>query len=98
MHFDIKRGFNLRWRIWIERFSTANHMKENITGAKENWKWKQANCLKRGKTRVTKSRLIEVLNLIGWESGASFLDQSQNEVKQKQSNPGFLWTFTWKLL
>ena len=23
-----------------------------------------------------------VLNLIGWEVGASFLDQSQNEVKQ----------------
>ena len=27
--------------------------------------------------------------LIGWESGKSFLDQSQSEKKQNQSNPGF---------
>ena len=43
--------------------------------------------LKRGKTRVTKSRLVLVLNLIG---GTSFLDQSQGVVKQNQCNPGLL--------
>ena len=43
----------------------------------------KANCLKRGKTRVTKSRLVfKDLNLIGLESGASFLNQSQREVRQ----------------
>ena len=37
------------------------------------------------------------LHLIGLESGASFLDQSQSKVKQNQSNPGVLSTFNWKL-
>ena len=35
-------------------------------------------------TRVTKLRLVLVLHLIGWENGASDLDQSQSEVKQNQ--------------
>ena len=35
-------------------------------------------------------------NIIGWESGASFLDQSQSEVKLKQSN-WLLLTLDWKL-
>ena len=51
-----------------------------------HWK-KQADYKKRGKTRVTKARLVFVLCLIGWENGTSFLDQSQCEVKQKRSNP-----------
>ena len=29
---------------------------------------------KRGKARATKSSMVLVLHLIGWESGASFLD------------------------
>lgn len=33
--------------------------------------------------RVTKPRLVVILHLIGWENGASFLAQSQSEVKQK---------------
>ena len=33
--------------------------------------------------RVSKWRLVLVLYLIGRESGASFLDQSQNKVKQQ---------------
>ena len=37
------------------------------------------------------------LHLIGLESGASFLNQSQSKVKQNQSNPGVLSTFNWKL-
>ena len=51
-------------------------------------KWKQANILKRGKTRVIKSRLAIGLKLIGWETGARFLDQSHSEVKKKQINLG----------
>ena len=50
---------------------------------------KEPNILKRGKTRVTKSWLVLVLNLIGWKSGASFLNQSQSEVKHKQNDNGY---------
>ena len=38
------------------------------------------------------------LHLIGWEGGASFLDQSNSTVKQNQFNPGLLSTLNWKLL
>ena len=41
--------------------------------------------------------LVLVLNLIGWESGTSFLDQSQSETKQNHSNPGLLLTVNLKL-
>ena len=35
---------------------------------------------------MTKSQFVQVLNLIGKEGGASFLDQSHGEVKKNQSN------------
>ena len=38
---------------------------------------------------MTKSRLVLVLRLIGYEDGASFLDQSQSVVKQNQCNPDY---------
>ena len=38
------------------------------------------------------------LHLIGWESDAIFLDQSQNDVKQKESNAELISTLNWKLL
>ena len=40
---------------------------------------------KRGKTRATKSQLFLVLLLIGWKSGASFVNQSQSLVTQNQN-------------
>lgn len=39
-----------------------------------------------------------VLNLIGWEGGAIFWDQSQCEIEQKQSNHELLSTLNWKQL
>ena len=36
---------------------------------------------------VAKSILISVLHVIGWEGGASFLDQSKSVLKQKQCSP-----------
>ena len=45
--------------------------------------------LTRGKTRVTKSWLLLVLDLIGWWRGASFLNQSRSEEEQ---NPELLST------
>ena len=61
-------------------------------------KKKQATCLKGGKTRQTKLGFVLVLHLIGWAGGESFLDQSQSEIKQIQSNPGSLLRLNWKLL
>ena len=66
--------------------------------ADDNWEWKHPNTLKRGKRWAAELWLVFILHLIGWESGASFLDQSQGEVKQNQSNPWLLSTFKWKLL
>ena len=39
-----------------------------------------AKCLKRGKTRMTKSQLFLVMHLIGREDDVRFLDQSQSKV------------------
>ena len=44
-----------------------------------------------------KNRQIS-LNLIGWEGGATFWDQSQCEIEQKQSNHELLSTLNWKQL
>ena len=47
----------------------------------------KANLLKRGKTRVSRTRLHLVLNLIGWEDYPSFRHHSQSKVKQMHSDP-----------
>ena len=58
-----------------------------------------AYCVKGGKTQVIKPRFIRlVLNVIGWEGGASFLDQSHGEVKQNHGNHRLLSTLNWKIL
>lgn len=44
--------------------------------------WKK-NCPRRGKRRVTKLRLVILLNLIGGEDGACSLDQSQEQSNVK---------------
>ena len=77
----------------IERFSIecGETKTKVITTANEQ---KEKYRLKRRETRVTKSWLMLVLHLIGWGSGASFVDQSQNKVKQNQCNPGLLLTLS----
>ena len=50
------------------QWTNENSRQIHVTGAK------------RGKTHATKSRLVLVLHLIGWEGGASFLNQSQSVV------------------
>ena len=60
----------------------------SLANENSKWtKWKNGNCLKRGKTRATKSRLFPALHLIGWEDGVSFLNQSQSKVQYLQSKP-----------
>ena len=94
-------------KIWLEHFSiecrktktkvitTANQNKDKYH--KEPMRT-QSKYMKSGKTRVTKSRLVLVLLLIGWEGGVKFTDQSESVVKQNQCNPGILSTLSWKLL
>ena len=41
--------------------------------------------------------MVSVLHLIGGKGGASFLDQSQSEIKQKQSNLQLLTTYYLKI-
>ena len=53
--------------------------------ANQNSKQIHVTGAKRGKTRASKSRLFLVFFLIGWESGASFANQSRSEGKQNQS-------------
>lgn len=52
---------------------------------------------KRGKTRVTKLRLILALNVIGRVSSASFVNQSHKGIRQNQIKPELLPTLNWKL-
>ena len=60
----------------------------SLANENSKWtKWKNGNCLKRGKTRATKSRLFSALHLIGWEDGVSFLNQSQNKIQYLQRKP-----------
>ena len=61
--------------------SDQSEQGRTLSLANENSKCKHANCLKRGKTRMTKSRLFLVMHLIGGEDGARFLNQSQIKVK-----------------
>ena len=38
---------------------------------------------------MTKSRLVLILDLIGWERGTSLVDQSYSKIEQNESHPGF---------
>ena len=77
--------------INLERFSIESRKTKTKVITMSNQKEaKQENCLKRGKTQATRSWLVLVLHLIGWESDASFLNQSQSEIRKNWSNPGLL--------
>ena len=52
----------------------------------------------RGKMWVSKSRLVLVVHLIGWEDGVSFLDQSQSEVTHNQNIPEFTFDTHFKIV
>ena len=97
-HFVVLERFSIEClKNKTKVITTPIRWKENTF--KGQWKLKnRPNILKRGKTRASKSCLVLVLHLIGWESGVRFLDQSQSEVKQNHSNPGKLSTLSWKCL
>ena len=71
----------------------ANH--KGLRQSREPIKTEANTCIadeKREKMCVSESRLVSVLLLIGWESGASFLDQSLSVVMQNQSKRELLST------
>ena len=81
---------HIEWTIYS--FYTAVFIERFIdrVGAKVDTFVSQLE-LQRGKAQATKSRLVSVWNLIGSESGVTFLDQPHNEVKQNQTIKDYLW-------
>ena len=79
------------WVLW-NKSNDKNQSEERKNTFKSQWKLgvKTNKQPKRRETRATESWLVLVLHLIGWESDASYLDQSQSEVKQYQNNPMLL--------
>ena len=78
--------------------TTANQKKGKHFKSQWELKVKTIKLAKAPETRVSKLRLFLILHLIGWDDGASFLDQSQSEVRQNQSTLGLLLKISWKLL
>ena len=76
-HYWLSQNQNLSYHN-----DPSEEWKKKPLRANENTKLNRLNGLKRGKTRATKSGLVFVLHLTGWESGARFVDQAQSKVKQ----------------
>ena len=84
--------------FWVCKTKTKGTTIANQKGKKafkSQSNWKQTNILRRRKTRVNKSWLVLVLHVIGWQSGTSFLDQSQGKGRQNQFS---VRSVNWKLL
>ena len=80
-------------KIKTKAISTANRCKGSIMRNQWELEVKIRNLPEVWETRVTKLWLVLVLNLIGRESGANFLDRSKREVKQEQIIFGESYTF-----
>ena len=65
--------------------SSQSRRKQITQWTNQNLKQIHVTDAKRGKTRASESGLVWGLLLIGRESGASFFNQSQSDVKQNQS-------------
>ena len=75
MHFDPNSDKKLR----LKRFSNERNTKTSVITLTNHNRHKQHN-----EPIRTRSKSIW-LRVIGWESGASFFNQSESEVKQNQS-------------
>ena len=101
-------SFLRRWVIMRKQKQEFYWFGEFLIDCRKTWsnhnsllktQGKKTNDQKRGKTQATKSRLGIGWRLIGWEhGGASFLDQSETDLKQNQRNPGLLSKLNWKVL
>ena len=81
-------GFKSSLQLSVETPNQSNsgvQSEERFTSslANENSKWKQVHCLKRGKTPMTRSRLILVCIWLVGRIARVFLDQSQQKVFSK---------------
>ena len=63
----------------------TNHKNVNSTKDQSELEGNICNDVKRQKKRASEARLVLVLFLIGWESGANFVNHSQSVVKQNQT-------------
>ena len=62
-------------------YSVQPQETKTAQGTNPNSKQIHVTVAKRGKMRATNAELVFALFLIGWESGASFVNQSQSVVK-----------------
>ena len=77
--------FSIRWsKIKTKVIALANHNRRWQCNEPIRTRSKYMYTCKRRKTRASKSRLVLVLLLIGWESGARFFNQSLSVAMQKQ--------------
>ena len=75
-----------RFSIQYRKTKTKVITSTNFNRRKQrNSKQIHATGAKRRKTRTSEARLVLVLLLIGWETGANFVNLSQSTVKQNQS-------------
>ena len=83
-------------RVSKNNVITTNQSELRTTKSSANENSVKKNKLLKG--RENAGDQVLVLQLIGWDGGASFLNQLKSEFKQNQSNPGSLSTLNWKLL
>ena len=69
----------------MKRFSIQCRKNQNRSNYSDQSQKMHATGNKRGETRASETRLVLVLRLVGRESGANFVSQSQSVVKQNQS-------------
>ena len=80
----------------IEQFSGQFRKTKTTVLTKANWSAGRHQSQPVWEFKLKTGKLV--LNLIGWEGGAIFWDQSQCEIEQKQSNHELLSTLNWKQL
>ena len=96
MHACKKRNNSIGYcKTRTKEFRTTNVSTGDLYKKPTRTQKKKTNKLFNAReTWVTKSRLVLVLNLIGWEDDMNFKIQSHGEVKQNRSSP----KVNWKLL
>ena len=104
LKFRVERFLTKCRKTETKVIPTANQKKKILWRAKEKSKWTQPNCLKRGKTRATKSWLVLVLHLIGWKRVAQVfwindrVEQTNVILDWKlpyEFKISFAWSLTW---
>ena len=72
--------------------TNQNKCQRNYQPMRTQNKNKQTVSVGKRQTRMTKQRLVSILNLIGWGGVTKFLDQPQSKVKLNKKYPELLST------